>query len=120
MKLNVCKKLCNECPFSKNSLNGWLGGATVQETLDAMQNEMLFSCHKTRGEDIHQNLSDIVHGKQPICRGFILSAKKSCKMFGQTPINGQALLKLQNEIELTDEDRENILTRWEFKEHHSI
>lgn len=121
MELKVCKKLCNECPFTNNSLPGWLGEATVQETLDAMQFETLFSCHKTRQhEDPNKNLYEVMTGQQPICRGFVLSAKKSCKMFGQHPVNGAALKELQNQIELTEEEREVILTRWEFKDYHTI
>lgn len=31
--MKACAKPCRECPFRKESLNGWLGGFTIQEKL---------------------------------------------------------------------------------------
>lgn len=120
MELQTCKVMCNECPFNKNSLKGWLGSHTVSDVLNSIQYEGLFSCHKQRGEDANENLAKTMRGEQKICRGFILSAKASCKMFGQNPNTGAALKKLQNEINPTDAEMEQVLSKWEFSEHHTI
>lgn len=118
MNLTICKKLCNECPFSKNSLPGWLGSHTVQGILDSQQFEGLFSCHKVRGENESENEKKILSGEHPICRGYVLSATVSCKVFGQNGKTGKELRRLQNENRPSDEEKELILKRWEFKEHH--
>ena len=120
MNLTTCKKLCNECPFSKKSLKGWLGSHTVDEVLNSQQFEGLFSCHKQRGDDLKENERKLISGEHNVCRGYILSATVSCKMFGQNIHTGEELRRLQKENPPTDEERENILTRWEFKDHHDI
>lgn len=114
------KRMCGECPFRKDSLKGWLGGETVDETLNAQQFEHLFSCHKNRTEDQKLNLELIKDGQQPICRGFLVSAKLSAKMFGQNVANGAELKRLTNEMVISEEEKENTLKRWEFREHHTL
>ena len=120
MELTTCKKVCKECPFRKDSLRGWLGDLDLEQTMNAQQFESIFTCHMTRSEAPHVNLSEAMKGKQPICRGFILSASISAKMFGQNPFTGQQLRKLQEDNPLTDDDRKLIMTRWEFREHHTL
>ena len=116
MKLTMCKTVCNDCPFSKDSLRGWLGPHTLEEILDTQQYEGLFSCHMRRKDESSEE--EIRNGSLPICRGFIASASASCKLFGQTPTTGPELKRLQDM--LTPNDKENILSRWEFKNHHTI
>lgn len=122
MKLTTCKKMCNECPFSKNSLRGWLGGFSIEETLNAQQFEQLFSCHKQREDDEEENSRKIVNGEINICRGFILSASLSCKLFGQNPSTGKELARLQVEVKasITDDEKEMVLRRWDFPKHHTL
>lgn len=112
--MKLCKKICNECPFSQESMPGWLGPHDVNEILNAQQFETPFSCHKQRTDDT--KLEDIITGKIDICRGFVASASKSCKLFGQGSMFGQDLRNLQDEI--TEEDKELVLTRWDFRTHH--
>ena len=120
MKLMVCSKVCRECPFSNKSLKGWLGPASVDTMLEFQQNEGLFSCHLQRGEDPEQNLEEITDGKQRICRGYMISAKLSCKSFGQNPETGKALKELSDTLEISEEEKETILKRWEFKKYHTF
>lgn len=121
MTLTVCKKICNQCPFSKNSAPGWLGGEIdAQQTLDIMQHEAMFPCHKQRLEDVEETHDGVMSGKIPICRGFMVSARASCKMFGSGGEFGAALLKLQQSMEITKEEKDAVLKRWEFLEHHSV
>lgn len=120
MKLNLktCERVCNECPFRKDSVPGWLGGFSVDDTLDAQQFEQLFSCHKTRVDDPEENQRKVESGEIPICRGFLISAKLSCKIFGQHPITGKALYKLQDGLVISDDEKSLILTIWKFREYH--
>lgn len=120
MNLTACKKMCNECPFHKDSPAGWLGDHSIEEITNAIQFEQLFSCHKQRGESPALNRKEMENGDQNICRGFLLSATKSCKMFGQNPDTGKELRRLQDELEISDEERENVLSKWDFAKHHSI
>lgn len=118
MNLIAKKKMCGECPFKKDSMKGWLGGETVEQTLNAQQHEHLFSCHQTRGSSEEVNEVFIKRGEQPICKGFLLSAKLSAKMFGQHPTNGKELKRLVDEMNISEEEREVVLKRHEFREHH--
>lgn len=112
--MKICKKICNQCPFSKDSAPGWLGPHTVEEILNSQQFEIPFSCHKKRKDD--STITDILNKKLQICRGWVASASKSFKLFGQHPQFGFVLKKLQDEI--TQEDKEAVLTRNEFQEYH--
>ena len=41
----VAKEPCNECPFRRNSVPGWLGGASVEEYIRGAHNEANTPCH---------------------------------------------------------------------------
>lgn len=114
MKLTMCRHICGECPFRKDSAPGWLGPHTVDEIMNAQQFEQLFSCHRTRDDET--TVEAIINGEYPICRGFIASASASCKLFGQNIEYGQALRELQDQI--TDNDKQSVLTRQTFRQHH--
>ena len=120
MNLTTCKKICKECPFRKDSANGWLGNHSIEDITHAMQYEQLFSCHMERDEDANLNKVLIEEGSQHICRGFLVSATKSCKLFGQNPDTGSELRRLQKELNITEEERESVLNKWEFIQHHDI
>ena len=118
MKLNVCAKLCKECPFSANSPKGWLGSHSLRGVLDAQNDEKLFSCHLARREDM--SAEEIASGQVKICRGFVASASKSGITFGENEVNGPELQRLQKLI--ADEDKEDpniILSQEEFVVHHA-
>lgn len=116
--MKVCAKVCKECPFRKDSLRGWLGHHSIDEILDSIQWEIPFSCHMTRTDETTNE--DIIEGRTPICRGFIASANKSCKMFGQNPQFPQ-LRELQKQVKSeAKEDASEILAKWEFREYHDL
>ncbi len=117
MKLTVCKKICNECPFSKSAIKGWLGQHSLQGILDAQLDEKLFSCHLQRKEGMTN--TDIESGEIKICRGYLVSSSKSDITFGNNPETGGALEKLQQLVASENrEDRDSILSRQEFERHH--
>lgn len=40
---------CSDCPLSRDSLNGWLGGGTPGEWGDALHSESRMECHVLEG-----------------------------------------------------------------------
>lgn len=36
---------CSDCPWSRQSLNGWLGGSTPSEWVSAAHSDMVINCH---------------------------------------------------------------------------
>ena len=118
MKLNVCSKLCSECPFSTNSPKGWLGSHSLRGVLAAQDNEKLFSCHLARRENMTGD--DIGSGQVKICRGYVASATKSGIVFGEDEVNGPELQRLQQLISSENkEDLNIILSQEEFVVHHA-
>ncbi len=115
----ICKQVCNDCPFGKKSTKGWLGPYSVKEIQDAIQFEYLFGCHKQLGDDPSENRKKIESGEINMCRGFMLSAEKSCKLFGQNPNTGKELRELQDNLNPTKKELENTLSKWEFAKHHN-
>lgn len=70
------KKPCIECPFRKQSLPGYLGGYTIEETMAVSLSEQSFHCHMTReGNDNHYL------GEPKECAGRLLFASNVAKSF---------------------------------------
>lgn len=113
--MKTCEKICKECPFTNTSSPGWLGPHTVEDLKIYFQSEYPFSCHLHRTEDTTEE--DVIQGRIPVCRGFLASANKSCKLFGTNGKIGQELMKLQKTIK---EDSSKILAKWELEKHHSL
>lgn len=67
MKLPIIKTPCNNCPFRKDSLQGWLGEKRMIEILESDS----FVCHKTTKNDIEN--TDNRDRKQ--CAGFMIIQK---------------------------------------------
>lgn len=119
LTLTTCAKVCNECLFSNQSLKGWLGCHSVESIQKDLRLEMLFSCHLQRKDNLDQNIAEVQNGQQNICRGFLLSAIKSFKLFGSNPISGLALKELTKSMQIKDSELETILDIREFEKHHS-
>lgn len=102
-----CKTPCIECPFRKDALRGFLGGFSVQETIECAKSESEFHCHLTR-ED----------GLQPkTCAGRMLFVSNLGKSF-----RNQELEKIRKFLkESTPEEIKNtILSYREFIQHHTV
>lgn len=78
--LNHCKSPCNNCPFRKDSLQGWLGEIRIKDIL----NNNSFVCHKTQN-----------NFKQ--CAGFMIIKKNE-----STFVKAAELFKI--DLELKNED----------------
>ena len=99
--MNHQKHPCGECPFKCDSIKGWLGSFSVEETLAAARSESDFFCHMTRGEENKQ------------CAGRLLFASKTCKSFRNQELEA-ARLELKQRY-----GTDNILG-FDFKEHHVL
>lgn len=117
-KSNLCgSKMCNECPFSKNSLPGWLADYTPDEVIEFVTNEGLFPCHKmVKGDDLDQDEVEekIESGEMKLCRGFVESIIKSAK----SPRYNQTLIEAMKEVRAEGTSPESMAI-WDFKKHHS-
>lgn len=59
------KKACSDCPWSRNSLPGWLGGNTAQEWIDFAHSDITIPCHALKGAQ---------------CAGIAIYRRNVCKM----------------------------------------
>ncbi len=105
--INNLKKPCNECPFKKDSLKGWLGGETPESTMEFMFHEADFACHNTR----HKKLEEMSR-----CRGFLLFTRKA----GKLPKYNKELGEIVSKIDFKTACESNILSVPEFKKHHTL
>lgn len=105
--MKICSKICNECPFKKDSAKGWLGGETVESTLAFIEKEVDFSCHLTREDGVEQRY----------CRGYLIFYKKMCKLPKYNPELKEVLKEISFD-EMVGSDIFN--TTVEFKEHHGL
>lgn len=99
------KKPCKECPFTKASISGYLGGFTIEQTIGCAISESDFICHITREtKEEHQ------------CIGRLLFATKTAKQFRRPDLE-----KMRNEAKTLNMHVHNtILSYSEFKEHHGV
>ncbi len=114
----VCKKICNECPFSNTSAKGWLADYTTEDFKTFMNNEALFPCHMQRYEDGMTQIDvedEILHGGMRICRGYVESMIKSCKM----PKSNDILIEVREQVKLEGLSEQS-MPIWEFIKHHTI
>jgi hypothetical protein len=102
------KRPCNECPFRKESLSGWLGGfESPQELYKLALAEIPFSCHQP------ENLSDMEDRSKLQCAGRLAFAVKACKSFRDPELE---MLRMNVK---SSTDLNSILGINEFVEHHS-
>ena len=73
--MKACKTPCNECPFRKNSLAGWLAEYTPTHLHQIVMGEQPFPCHLTHEE----NISFDEAKKLPLCNGALAYMKKNGK-----------------------------------------
>lgn len=104
MKDNL-KSPCIECPFRKDSLKGWLGGLTAQETHDYVLSEANFACHMTRKKS-NENMSR--------CKGSQIFLNIHCKV----PKVNMKLLRAVRQTRKENHDTSKYLG-FDFLTHHS-
>lgn len=65
----MAKKPCNECPWRRKALPGWLGGNDASVYADSVQSNQIPPCHKTQtgpGEGPH------------LCTGALICSRNAC------------------------------------------
>lgn len=105
--MKVIKKPCNECPFRKDSIPGWLADYTPEQLHQVVMSENPFPCHRTHDHDLYfEETKDY-----PLCAG----ALRYMKQGGKIPRDPD----LAKEVaKITTDDCSNILTIAEFFKHH--
>lgn len=57
-------KACSDCPWRRDSLNGWLGGGTVDDFLHYAHTNTRYDCHTIQGQQ---------------CAGMAIYRRNTCK-----------------------------------------
>lgn len=109
MKCNLTKP-CNDCPFRKNSLPGWLGDWKSPEELFGfvVTAEQDFPCHLTMTD---RDENDKSESEMSYCKGAAMFMKK----IGKLP-RKKHLADLVKAVNVAD--LENILEFNQFFKHH--
>ncbi|MFA6199234.1 MAG: hypothetical protein WC679_02345 [Bacteroidales bacterium] len=115
--IDICKKLCNDCPFSSKSMPGFLGGYTIDDIMQFMQFDALFPCHKFLQDDTQLSVvnSGVRRGEIPLCRGYGEMMIKSCKL-PKAPAFSQVLKEIKESGNISDDS----MSIFEFIKHHTI
>ena len=103
------KKPCDECPFKKSSLPGWLADYTPTQLHGYVMSERPFPCHMTHEENLtFQEAEDY-----PLCGGALAYMKKNAKMPRDRDMADYVK-------QIDKEQLEEILSTPEFFKHHTI
>lgn len=103
MEKEFCKTPCGECPFKKTSLKGWLGGITLEETLETANADQDFLCHASGRNEVKRQ-----------CAGRLLYSSKTAKMFRNTVIEDIRL-----KVRAANPNFKEEILGFDFRSHHS-
>lgn len=80
--IEVCEKMCSDCPFSRKSLRGFLADYTVEDFVRFVGADFMFPCHKLVQEDMEADKVTelVVSGELKLCRGYVELLVRSCKL----------------------------------------
>lgn len=112
--MKVCTRMCGDCPFSTNSIPGFLADYTIEDFSHYYQGEVLFPCHKLVKRDMNVNdISELVRSEQlHLCRGYVEMFAKSCKLPREP--------KFANIVKIVKKDlSEKSMSFHQFVQHHS-
>ncbi len=114
--MNLCPKMCNECPFSNMSMKGFIADYSVMDFREMMRVEVSFPCHKSMGEDDTDSeaaKTSIDNGEMTICRGYVESIIKSAK----SPYHNKQLVEAIKQVK-EDGLSEHSMSIFQFIKHH--
>ena len=100
MILPNMQKPCSQCPFKKDTLEGWLGEDRIKKIL----NQESFVCHKTINKDINYRRQ---------CAGHMIIKKDSNTFYRLASFNN--LLNLEGH-ELVFDNEEDCINHHKFRE----
>ena len=95
-------KPCKQCPFLKDSIPGYLGGFSAEQTQAVALSEHEFHCHHTRES-----------GNEKECVGRLLFASNLSKQF-----KDKELEKLREIAKKQNPGFKSEILSFNFKEHH--
>lgn len=100
---------CNDCPWVRTSIPGWLGPHTPQEWTDQAHGEVPIACHQTIVAD-EDGVGDWNHPKMRQCRGAAIYRANVCKSphredIAVGPVNKEAVFARRTEFEAHHEVR---------------
>jgi len=102
-------KPCNDCPFRRVSLPGWIGNwDKPEDLLTQSESEVGLPCHTSYNNE-KRTLADAIKSAH-VCVGSLQSANNSCKLYRNKALAGFAKKVGKNS---------DVLTAWEFVEHHN-
>ena len=115
---------CNECPFRKKSIPGWLGGGDPTDFVQDTMNDALMPCHtdknfiKARDTDHtpEEFQEALLNGPIQHCAGARIFFKNQCKMS-----SNQIFMKAQaaGKVKPVEKNPDVFSWRHEFIAHHS-
>jgi hypothetical protein len=73
------KSPCNDCPYRRVSLKGWLGAATPEDFSLATQSEQQMPCHQTIDYD-DQDWQATQYDESAICVGSLIHLRNQAKL----------------------------------------
>ena len=110
-EMRCCKIPCNDCPFRKNSIPGWLSTYSPQDLHHLiMVSEMPFPCHLSHTEEL--KFGDAGNSEHPLCAGALMFMKVN----GKIPRDPEMAKIVKN---IDKKDCKNILSVQEFYKHHT-
>ena len=107
--------MCNDCPFSKNSIRGFLATYTIEQIRYYLNNSVYFICHKHVKQDTDNDecMRAVKAGELPLCRGFMECMAKSCIAPRDPDLN-----RIRNAVK---KDLSNNSMDWmRFVQHHDL
>ncbi len=72
------KKPCNECPFRRKSIPGWMGDATPEEFIEATMADAAMPCHMTVDYE-DPNWPSMNQPETSYCYGALVFFRNTCK-----------------------------------------
>lgn len=111
--MKICKKLCDECPFSRNSAKGWIASYSIDDFMEFMRYDLPFPCHMLVEHDMtaEEAAQSVIDGKMKLCRGYVESMRKSAKI----PRDPE-LAAIVASVNPSDD----VMSIFEFAKHHTI
>jgi len=117
------KKMCQECPFAKNAIKGWLGPWKIEDFENFVKYDSTVICHmditrlQAEAEDCDEDEDTIseeeIEENGQHCVGMLRYMSAMCKL-SRDPEKAKA----QNDVKKV-KDRE-VLMPYQFREHHTI
>lgn len=108
------KVMCDECPFRKKALRGWLGPHSIEDIEKVVHSEEPFICHKSIAEMIHEGIPEgdpqlEVQGQH--CVGMLRYRTAVCKLSRDPEV-----YQVQQELKTVLD--QSLIAPFKFREHH--